>query len=112
MNRTKTKSNAEQLAKRVRSAAEYQRKDGDCDVPTGYEVNVAVHVPAPRSSDSQHTFNYRHLFATHERSVTNADKAAELLALFQAKFPAPQYHVSLQAKYAFGRYILEGQPRA
>ena|SRR5689334_6498377 len=99
--KTKSKPKQDELVKVVRRAAEYHRKDGDLDVPTHYEVNVAVQDTSGYAGRP----SYRHLFATHERSVPNSDKAAELLALFKAKFPAPRYHVSLTAQYAFGRQL-------
>ena len=53
-------------------------------VPNFYEVNVSL--------------NGRHLFATHERSITTREQAAKLLGLLVAKFPHYEgYKVTLSA---------------
>lgn len=101
MNRTKLQQDQARRAKLIRQAAEFQRHDGDLDVPSSYELNVAVRDDSGQAGRAP----YHHLFATHARSVVNADQAAALLHLFQANFPAPKYHVSLTAQYVFGRTL-------
>jgi len=47
-----------------------------------YEINVAL--------------NGKHLFATHERSISFADKAKQVLGIFRDKFKADEgYEISI-----------------
>lgn len=100
MNHTKMHDRAKQnqLAKQLRTASEVEQQ---AHYPSSYELNVAVKDASGQAGRAP----YHHLFATHARSVTNADQAAALLTLLRAKFPEPQYHVSLTAQYAFGRTL-------
>jgi hypothetical protein len=57
-----------------------------------YEINVA--------------WNKRHLFATHERSLTNEQDARHLLEVFRDKFPAAEgYEVKVSYRENTGRYL-------
>lgn len=66
-----------------------------------YEINVAR---MEKCSDGQE--RYVHLFATHERSLKNGDKAKEVLELFRQKFPKHEgYDVSIKRIKEIGEIL-------
>ena len=54
-----------------------------------YEINVA------KRDEKTNDGSYRHLFATHQRSITTSEKLLEVMKEFTTKFPAPEYDVSV-----------------
>lgn len=48
----------------------------------------------------------KHLFATHERSITSQGKAMEIKELFDEKFPASEgYHVTVTKWEKKGEFV-------
>lgn len=54
-----------------------------------YEISVAERVGRNASG------GYRHLFATHPRSITNEREAKKAFDKIAQAFPEPDYHVSV-----------------
>lgn len=70
--------------------------------PSYYEVNVAMKEPKLGWDGKP---SYRHLFATHERSLTNEADAKFLFETFKQKFPAPEFNVTVSAKFEYGQGV-------
>lgn len=56
-----------------------------------YEINVAKNT-GKKAWNGDHEF--RHLFATAERSITTERELKQALMIFTEKFPYPEYNVS------------------
>jgi hypothetical protein len=69
-----------------------------------YEINVSKLRRAPGGAS---TGRYEHLFATAERSAVTRERALELLDSLEARFPAPEYHVSVTHWECVGHIVKE-----
>lgn len=57
-----------------------------------FEINVAL--------------NGRHYFATHERSITSAEKCVEIATELEKRFPVSDgFHISISGQVAYGHQL-------
>ena len=68
-----------------------------------YEINVAKRIEA--NVGKKFGPHYHHFFATHERSCTTAEGAAEVLIALREAFPAPQYEITLTKRVNSGEQL-------
>ena len=61
-----------------------------------YEINIAQRDEAGR---------YQHLFATHTRSCTSRARAKRVYEALAARFPAPEFHLSISLYWDAGKYV-------
>jgi hypothetical protein len=59
-----------------------------------YEINVAK-MEDPSKLAQGVKPGYKHLFATHPRSLSNINEVKVLISLFVEKFPSPEYNISV-----------------